>query len=113
MASTTSASPLTADWIVQLRQLQQSLRDDPHCSQAWRWRIRVKVLTYLVLRYGADPVMERRAANRPALPFSALRDMMAGYGSPPRTRRELRQILNRIAEINLLKVDLSASGRRA
>lgn len=105
-----SAFPLSAEWIAQLQQLQQSLRNDPHNSQAWRWRIRFKVLTFLVRRYGGDPFVEFKALQVPARPQPVIRDLAAICGTPVRTRRELREILSRIAEINRFKIDRTAAG---
>jgi hypothetical protein len=100
---------LAIEWVEQLRHLQQSLRADPRNSQAWRWRIRVKVLTYLVLRYGGDPSADLKAARVPLRPMPAIRDISSIYGAPVRTRRELLEVLGRIAEINRLKADLTAT----
>lgn len=107
MSPTASPMPLAAEWISQLRLLQQSLRDDPQHSQAWRWRIRVKVLTYLILRYGGDPWIDPRASRDCRRPLLTLRAIFPRAGSPIRTRRELREILARIAEINRDKLDLA------
>lgn len=107
-----SAFPLSAKWIAQLQQLQQSLRNDPHNFQAWRWRIRIKVLTYLVLRYGGDPSVEFKACLVPVRLLPVIGDVAAICGTPVRTRWELREILSRIAEINRFKIDRTAAGER-
>lgn len=109
MAPTTSAYSLAVDWVAQLRHLQQSLRADPQNSQAWRWRIRIKVLTYLVLRYGGDSNVDLKAACKPLRPLPVIRDVSSIYGAPVRSRRELLEILSRIAEINRFKIDLTAT----
>ena len=94
------ASRLAASWIAKLREVQTSLKDEPEHWQAWHWQIQAKVLTYLILRYGGDPLLDRR--SRPSLsrfPAAAIPRPLSG-GTPVRSRVELRRLLEEIAEIN-------------
>jgi len=60
-------------WQAQLEMLQAALSHDPTNPLAWRWRVRVKVLCYLVSRYGEQsnlvlPPLERETKKRIELP---------------------------------------------
>src|SRR5262245_10166771 len=104
-------SRLAIGWMAQLRRLQKSLLREPAHAMAWRWKIRAKILTYLILRYGADPDLDLRLSpGTPPTPASV--PDVSGQSLPCiRSRGELADILKQIALINTFKPDLAPSHR--
>jgi hypothetical protein len=97
-------SRLAETWIARFRDLASQLACHPRHREAWRWEIQVKILTYLILRYGPDPRLDERCAVAGAIAPVATMQRMPSDGEPLRSRTELRQILERIAEINRYKI---------
>lgn len=94
------ASPLAASWLSQLRHLNSSLSEESANALACHWRIRIKVLSFLVSRYGDDPSLafERRGdTTNTYIPDIEVQD------KPLRSRQAIRKTLNRIAEANQYK----------
>jgi hypothetical protein len=103
------ASRLAGQWVARLRELQASLNSHPNDWSAWRWHIHVKILIYLVRRYGADPALDAKSHS--------LDVYASSWGQPPSTHRRIRSraelcaILMRVAEINACKpISRSNSG---
>jgi hypothetical protein len=92
------ASSLAVRWSTQLRSLRRALMGEPSSHEAWNWRIRIKVLSYLVSRYGDDPAIESHPeAGLPPISSIVPKDS-AFKEHPPRSAAELRTLLHRIAE---------------
>jgi hypothetical protein len=49
-----------SEWQGEVEFLQQSLTREPEAAQAWWWKLRLKVLTFVIRHYGADPVVRAR-----------------------------------------------------
>lgn len=98
------ASRLAASWIAKLREAQTLLRDEPTHWNAWHWQIQAKVLTYLILRYGGDPLLDLRSrVSAVPLPQAEI-PQTPPRGPYIRKRAELRRLLEEIAEINRFKL---------
>lgn len=67
---------------------------------AWRWQIKVRILSFLLGRYGDDP--DLRLPPRPAanLPYTCRAELGPDYGKPPRSPAAIRAVLDRIAAVN-------------
>jgi hypothetical protein len=94
-------SALTQDWQARLQQSQDALRREPAARQAWHWRVQVKVLRFLLARYGDAP-HEAVAAPAGQLPGHQLFLMLnvLGIGKKPRSRETIRRTLENIAAVN-------------
>lgn len=98
MSSRKLASRLAEKWALHLEFLRASLKHEPCGSQAWRWQIKARVLTYLVARYGNDPkvaVIRTTASAEPAALQPFRRHHVA-----PRPREVFTERLQRIADAN-------------
>ncbi len=97
--SDSSGSQLAPQWSAQLLHLTALLSDDPVHAQAWRWRLRIKLLRFLLARYGNNPSLQRHqsSVHRPL----RMRQMrFPNLGKAPRSRKTIRETLDRIAEVN-------------
>lgn len=103
MAAHVAASHLAIRWIKRLRELQCKLANEPEHWSAWRWRIQIKVLIYLIMRYGADPTADFCGSSTVGDKFTSLFPLTNRSRTPLRTQSELKTILLRIAEINRFK----------
>jgi hypothetical protein len=99
MPQSPPASPLGAAWSSRLESLQSALSRDPGHVQAWRWRIQVKVLTFLVSRYGACPNLDRQE-QRPPTPVVPPDILDSAHGKPLRSHQAIRKSLHHIEEGN-------------
>ena len=45
-------SPQSVGWTTRLRDANARLRSAPDHRDAWQWRIEVRILSYLISRYG-------------------------------------------------------------
>jgi hypothetical protein len=98
MPSMRPASRLAVRWLTQLRSLRRALVREPSSHEAWHWRIRIKVLSFLVSRYGDDPAIESRlGAGHPPISLIVPKDS-AYKEHPPRSAAELRELLHQIAD---------------
>ena len=98
-----AASEKAAAWIAQLRRYAAALAQDPTHRESWLWRIRIKVLMYLIWRYGEDPYLDVRS-HTPAVAVAGHLPFSSRFSNPPRSRTEMRVLLDRIAELNRFKV---------
>lgn len=80
--------------------LQRSLAAEPDAPQAWWWKLRLRVLTFVITRYGADPVV--RARDHAPVPCETDRDAIFGERRTvePRPRATLGARLQSIVEAN-------------
>jgi hypothetical protein len=95
------SSQLAAAWSSRLHSLKTALDEDPNNFQAWHWRIQVRVLTFLVSRYGDDPNCdwEREKHAAPPLVFDV--EFSAQEKSKLLiSRSTMRRYLRRIEEAN-------------
>lgn len=97
-------SRLASSWIAQFRDFKARLMAGPTHRDAWRWHIQLKILNYLILRYGPDPWLDERCSTASSIPLAAQIGRRIADGEPLRSQSELRKILDRIAEINRYKV---------
>jgi hypothetical protein len=93
------ASTLAARWLSQLRELTSAIGRDPSDSFAWRRHIRIKLLSFLLSRYGGDPSLgfNSEEAVRPTCGKTSLQKQDA---KPFRQQSVIRTMLDRIAESN-------------
>ena len=66
------ASQLALRWMTQLDSLKAMVASDPDSFHAWRWLILIKVLSFLVSRYGDDAQIDL-AGGLPATPPRQIR----------------------------------------
>ena len=92
---------LRLGWTAQLEQLNAFLGLAPEHPQAWRWRSRHKILTFLVARYGDAAMPDEQ------LPVASRRDWIFHQlllprhdGKAPRSRKSIGETLERIAAVN-------------
>ena len=58
------ASQLALRWMTQLDSLKAMVASDPDSFHAWRWLILIKVLSFLVSRYGDDAQIDLDSTRR-------------------------------------------------
>jgi len=89
-----------SEWQGEVEFLQQSLTREPEASQAWWWKLRLRVLTFVIRRYGSDPTVRARD-HAPALRETG-GDLMFGERRTvePRPREALGTHLQSIAKEN-------------
>lgn len=94
------ASRRVAAWQGEWEFLQRSLAREPGASQAWWWKIRLRVLAYVIVRYGADPAV--RALDHLPEPRASSGDFTFAERRTvePRPREALGAHLKSIAEAN-------------
>lgn len=82
-----------------LRRLEVALQESPHSIQSWHWRAQIKVLSFILSRYGDQTdVPTLPPKNQPLLHFEVPK-----WPNPPKPRGKLRKILKRIKKTNELK----------
>jgi hypothetical protein len=87
-------------WQGELEFLQRSLMHEPDAVQAWWWKLRMRVLAFVIARYGTDvPV---RAQDYAPEPHETSGDLMFGERRTvePRPREALGAHLRSIAKEN-------------
>jgi hypothetical protein len=90
-------SPSAASWLSQRQELESRLNRDRANPLAWYWRIRIKLLTFLLARYGAAPHLSTATPRSPAA-----KCVIQKQESPPlRSQSDIRIMLNRIATANI------------
>jgi hypothetical protein len=89
-----------AIWEGEREFLERSLACEPDAAQAWWWKLRLRVLEFVVARYGADPVV--RARDHAPEPHATGADLTFGERRTiePRPRAALGAHLQSIAEAN-------------
>lgn len=95
------ASRLALAWVVRLRQIHYLLGRVP-LHRAGRLRLRARILTFLLSRYGDDPEIDRfrTGAHRPGRPFFL--GLPHAVPGRPLPRVVIRRLLERIARMNRL-----------
>jgi hypothetical protein len=95
------SSQLAAVWLSRLHDLKTALKADPESFQAWHWRIQIRVLTFLISRYGDDPNCdwEREKQDDAPLVFD-VESLNQEQNSALPLRRTIRRCLRRIEEAN-------------
>ncbi|MDB5388155.1 MAG: hypothetical protein JWM11_3801 [Planctomycetaceae bacterium] len=96
-------SSLAATWISELQGLKASLIQDPANALAWRWRVRCKILKYLISRYGCEPGLHFRDPDEALDLTFANRIPGERKNNLVRTGTYIRQVLGRVAEANKYK----------
>jgi hypothetical protein len=89
--------PLPDWWAWEWVWTRASLERSGRHPQAWLWRIRLRILTFLLSRYG-----HRRPAAPPRAPRPVPRavNRLQVEGPSPRSAASLRTALERIAQLN-------------
>ena len=95
-----ATSELAAAWKTRLHQLNLSLHHGPSDSQTSRLQIEVKVLSFLLSRYGADPTLDYKARLRPKAQQPSLLVPECQSSKQVRSPAAIREILKRLAEAN-------------
>ncbi|HRX86588.1 MAG TPA: hypothetical protein P5572_16315 [Phycisphaerae bacterium] len=86
-------------WRLRLALLHDALAGAPDSTSAPHWLMRVRILRFLLGRYGDDPGLD--AVDPPAPPlFAQVQPDDRELGAPPRSRDEIRYVLTRIADQN-------------
>lgn len=88
----TLVHPLLADWRRRLEVALELAGID--ARSAWFWRVRAKVLKYLILRHGEDPSFGSGAAA-PVPAHPVVLEPPRGAGRPPRSPDLIRGLLGR------------------
>lgn len=91
------ASSSAASWLAQRQELAARLEHDPSNAQAWYWRARIKLMSFLLTRYGNAPPPSATAAGSPSPPLT-IRKLPP---KPPRPTATFRVALKRIATANV------------
>ncbi len=86
----------------ELEFLRASIAHAPASSQNWLWRIRAKILTYLLARYGRETSREPVAPPAAPMPAAALLDVEIGPRQhvEPRPGEAFRDKLSEIRSSN-------------
>lgn len=96
-------SASVALWLSKWLELKSSLGRDPSNSFAWRWCLRLKILAYMVSRYGLLGVNVQDTTSQV---------FRMSFVTPPsscklvRSGSSIRMALTRIAELNKFKLRL-------
>ena len=94
------ANLLAMDWSERVSGLRSLLHSDPSNPRAAWWQIRVRILTFLLARYGDVPT-SKPTAQRKLSPTSWIAPgPQFESGKPIRSAACFRAILERIAEAN-------------
>ncbi len=94
------ANPLAKAWEARLVSLRVLLQRSPSNVGAELWEIQVRVLSYLVARYGSDPCLDWPQAERIRPASAACSSPPFAGGKQPRSGEIMRVLLERIAEAN-------------
>ncbi len=101
----------TRDWFFRLADLRSLIRTQPQ-GPVWLWMIRIRILNYLVSRYGDQPAPQAEPAAGDAEPYAASGgDTLPGPGSlsllwnagiahPPRPLSAIRPVLEDLRTLN-------------
>ena len=98
-------SQFVALWLSKWLELKSSLGQDAANSFAWRWTLRLKILAFMMARYGTIAANPRQTRQQ----FS-----LTTYVNPPfhsklvQSGSSIRMALARIAEQNKYKLPLGA-----
>jgi hypothetical protein len=90
---------LSYSWTARLRHLETALAESPDSMQAWHWRAQIKVLRFVISRYGDETELPTlRTKNEPLPDFE-----LPKPPKPPMPLAKMQQILGHVQEINRLK----------
>jgi hypothetical protein len=97
--SPSACNDLTRELEMGKNRLHVYLLQEPDNPLAMWWDIHIRILTWLLLRYGDQPIA------RPILPPTMHPCWFCAYslpecGKPPRSAEQIREVLHRIAEAN-------------
>ena len=86
---------LVEDWQRRIRSYLERIERDPEGS--WIWKIRAKILNYLIFRYGNEPLQDVGSGRAfyggaDSLPAASAPEA----GRPPKGRATIRVILEKI-----------------
>ena len=95
------------EWRSRLLELHRLTQQEPE-GPTWLWRIRIKILTYLVARYADESAAKtpraKAAARRIAsTPTDSVRDLdrpLPETENPPRSRQVVRPVLDELQVLN-------------
>ena len=95
------------EWCSRLFELHRLTQQEPE-GPTWLWRIRIKILTYLVARYADESVAKtpraKAAARRIAsTPTDMVRDLdrpLPNPRKPPRSPQVIRPVLDELQVLN-------------
>ena len=95
------------EWYTRLSELHRLTQQEPE-GPTWLWRIRIKILTYLVARYADEPLAKtprvkaaaRRIASTPADSVRDLDRPLPETPKPPRSRQVIRPVLDDLQVLN-------------
>lgn len=96
-------SPMAVAWLAELHSLKASMSGDPSHSAAWRWRMRVRILTFLLSRYGSDPNLGVRREGTTDFPLSTF-VVQERNTKLVRSGTVIRKALYRVSEANKYKL---------
>ena len=87
-------------WQSEWEFLQRSVAREPEAAQAWWWKLRLRVLEFVIARYGADPAV--RVRDHAPAPRKIAGDWMCGERRTiePRPRAALGARLESMAGKN-------------
>ena len=94
------ANRLAAGWQSRLQHLETVLDAKSIHALAWRWRTELRVLRFLLSRYGDDPLIDDAAVYAKTPPAPLVLRLRLGAGNRPKSRQSMRLILDRIASAN-------------
>jgi hypothetical protein len=96
-------STAVADWRRRCDELVTSLRAAATHDDAWQWRIHLRILRFLLRRYGQqaiEPVESIPDEETIAIDPEVVGPIDLAEGRPPRSREQIRAVLIRIAVAN-------------
>ena len=96
-------SVLAQEWQMRLQSYQDAIEREPASPAAWHWRVQIKVLRYLLSRYGNEPEPSNSTSN--LIPLAHTQHLLfkfdvAGAGKAPRSPQTIRRTLDQIAAVN-------------
>ena len=95
------------EWCSRLFELHRLTQQEPQ-GPTWLWRIRIKILKYLVTRYADEPIAKtpfadertRRADTVSSPPLTMLNRPLPEVRHPPRSAQIVRPVLDEIHTLN-------------
>lgn len=95
-----SAAP-SLSWAARLRLLELALAESPKSAQSWHWRAQIKVLRFLVSRYGN--VLLKSTSYEDDTPSSIPDFPLPNPPYPPKSLASMQRLLSDVQRINDLK----------
>jgi len=102
-----SGSPQSARWVERLRDANVRLQNDPSHRDAWQWQIEMRILSYLISRYGDAEHRESRPLGGATSGHRCGTAAVAPVGFGLQTGTGIREILERIALANIRSKSMS------